>query len=79
VSVDRTTVQKVDHHEWLWRALRRAVTHNHQRQTLDPLLVDADQWATALSPERVLSHIGSPFAPDSLDTGTSAPALHRAA
>ena len=29
--------------EWLWRALRRAVTHNHQRQTLAPLLADADQ------------------------------------
>ena len=22
--------------EWLWRALRRAVTHSHQRQTLPP-------------------------------------------
>jgi DDE superfamily endonuclease len=49
--------------EWLWRALRRAVTHNHQRETLAPLLADADQWATHLRPAAVLSQIGSPFAP----------------
>jgi transposase len=49
--------------EWLWRALRRAVTHCHQRQTLPPLLEDATGWATALPPEAVLAHIGSPFAP----------------
>ena len=49
--------------EWLWRALRRAVTHCHQRETLDPLLADADQWAAALSPAAVLRQIGSPFAP----------------
>ena len=49
--------------EWLWRALRRAVTHCHQRQTLPPLLDDATGWATALTPEVVLSQIGSPFAP----------------
>jgi DDE superfamily endonuclease len=49
--------------EWLWRALRRAVTHNHQRETLAPLLADADQWATHLRPATVLSQIGSPFAP----------------
>jgi hypothetical protein len=34
--------------EWLWRALRRAVTHNHHRETLEPLLADADHWAAAL-------------------------------
>jgi hypothetical protein len=49
--------------EWLWRALRRAVTHCHQRQILPPLLEDATAWATALPPDAVLSHIGSPFAP----------------
>ena len=49
--------------EWLWRALRRAVTHCHQRRTLPPLLDDATGWATALPPEAALSHIGSPFAP----------------
>jgi transposase len=50
--------------EWLWRALRRAVTHNHQRETLDPLLADADRWAAGLPPAAVLSQIGSPGAPD---------------
>ncbi len=65
--------------EWLWRALRRAVTHNHQRQTLDPLLADADQWAAALPPDQVLSQIGSPFAPDPLDAGAAAAVLSRAA
>jgi transposase len=48
--------------EWLWRALRRAVTHCHQRQTLPPLLADATDWAAALIPDAALSHIGSPFA-----------------
>jgi hypothetical protein len=50
--------------EWLWRSLRRAVTHTHQRQTLAELLADAEQWAAAISPAQVLSQIGSPFAPD---------------
>jgi DDE superfamily endonuclease len=48
--------------EWLWRALRRAVTHCHQRETLDPLLADADAWAATLPPRTVLAQIGSPFA-----------------
>jgi transposase len=50
--------------EWLWRALRRAVTHTHQRGNLAELLADAEQWAAAISPAEVLSQIGSPFAPD---------------
>jgi hypothetical protein len=50
--------------EWLWRALRRAVTHTHRRDTLAALLADAEQWATTISPAQVLSQIGSPFAPD---------------
>jgi hypothetical protein len=50
--------------EWLWRALRRAVTHNHQRRALDPLLADADRWAADLPADAVLRQIGSPFAPD---------------
>lgn len=50
--------------EWLWRALRRAVTHNHQRRTLDLLLADADHWAATLPANAVLRQIGSPFAPD---------------
>jgi hypothetical protein len=49
--------------EWLWRALRRAVTHCHTRETLDCLLADADGWAAALTPDQVLAHIGSPCTP----------------
>jgi hypothetical protein len=50
--------------EWLWRALRRAVTHTHRRQTLAELLADAEHWAAAISPAEVLSQIGSPYALD---------------
>jgi hypothetical protein len=50
--------------EWLWRALRRAVTHTHRRDTLAALLADAEQWATTITPAQVLSQIGSPFATD---------------
>jgi transposase len=50
--------------EWLWRALRRSVTHTHQRQTLVELLADADRWARTITPAQVLSQIGSPFAPN---------------
>jgi transposase len=50
--------------EWLWRPLRRTVTHTHQRQTLVELLADADRWAHTITPAQVLSQIGSPFAPD---------------
>jgi transposase len=50
--------------EWLWRALRRTVTHNHHRATLDPLLADADRWAKGLPAAAVLSQIGSPGASD---------------
>ena len=50
--------------EWLWRALRRTVTHTHQRQLLQDLLADADRWAHTITPAQVLSQIGSPFAPD---------------
>ena len=48
--------------EWLWRELRRAVTHNHRREALPALLEDAQVWADALTPAEVLRHIGSPFA-----------------
>jgi transposase len=48
--------------EWLWRALRRSVTHTHTRETLPPLLEDADAWAHTISPTEVLRHTGSPFA-----------------
>ena len=48
--------------DWLWRALRRAVTHTHTRETLPPLLQDADAWARTISPLDILPQIGSPFA-----------------
>ena len=48
--------------EWLWRALRRAVTHTHTRQTLGPLLEDANDWAQRIAPDAVLRQIGSPCA-----------------
>ena len=50
--------------EWLWRALRRAVTHTHQRTSLAELLADAQAWAHTITPAEVLSQIGSPFALD---------------
>jgi len=50
--------------EWLWRALRRTVTHTHRRQTLVELIADADRWAHTITPAQVLSQIGSPFTPD---------------
>jgi hypothetical protein len=50
--------------EWLWRALRRTVTHTHRRQTLAELLADAQAWARSITPAEVLAQIGSPFAPD---------------
>ena len=59
--------------EWLWRSLRRAVTHNHQRATLPPLLADADRWAAGLRAAAVLSQIGSPFAPDPVPHPEAAP------
>jgi hypothetical protein len=50
--------------EWLWRALRRSVTHTHQRTTLAELLADTQAWAHTITPAEVLSRIGSPFALD---------------
>jgi transposase len=48
--------------EWLWRSLRPKVTHTHTRETLPPLLEDADGWARTISPMDILRQIGSPFA-----------------
>jgi hypothetical protein len=67
--------------EWLWRALRAAVTHNHRRQTLEELLSDATVWADALTPAEVLAHIGSPFAdepesPEELQHAACFPGKH---
>jgi len=50
--------------EWLWRSLRRTVTHTHQRQTLADLVAGAEVWARTITPAQILSQIGSPFAPD---------------
>ena len=50
--------------EWLWRALRRSVTHTHRRQALAELVADADRWAHTITPTQVLSQIGSPLAPN---------------
>jgi hypothetical protein len=51
--------------EMLWRELRRAVTHNHRRQTLTELLDDAQVWIDGLSTSEVLQHLGSPSALES--------------
>jgi transposase len=52
--------------EWLWRILRRAVTHNHHREDFAVLLDDLRTAFDALTqnPTAVLAHIGSPFAFD---------------
>jgi hypothetical protein len=50
--------------EWLWRALRRAVTPTHQRASLAELLGDAEQEARTINPAEVLPPIGSPLALD---------------
>jgi transposase len=55
--------------EWLWRALRRTVTHTHRRQRLVDLVADADRWAHTITPAQVLSQIGSPFALDHQPVG----------
>jgi transposase len=63
--------------EWLWRALRRTVTHTHRRQRLEDLVADADRWARTITPAQVLSQVGSPFAPDQQPVGREE--LHHAA
>ncbi len=52
--------------EWLWRPVRRAVTHNHHRTDFATLLADleAEFDALAHNPTVALAHIGSPFARD---------------
>jgi transposase len=52
--------------EWLWRITRRAVTHNHQRDTWTTLVDDIrDHFHTlAQHADDVLRHLGSPFAHD---------------
>jgi transposase len=58
--------------EWLWRSLRRKVTHTHGHEILPPLLENADSWARTISPMDILRQIGSPFA-DTVD-----PIIHQA-
>ncbi len=52
--------------EWLWRISRRTVTHNHQRKDFDTLRSDVKTHFDTLrqTPDDLLRHIGSPFAPD---------------
>ena len=52
--------------EWLWRPVRRAVTHNHHRTDFDTLLTDLRTEFDALAhhPTAALAHVGSPFALD---------------
>jgi transposase len=63
--------------EWLWRSLRRAVTHTHTRQILSLLLEDADTWARTISAVEVLRQIGSPFA-DGVDPADDQTLAHAA-
>jgi transposase len=48
--------------EWLWRTLRKAVTHNHRRATFALLRGDLEAEFDRFrrDPEAVLAHIGSP-------------------
>jgi transposase len=50
--------------EWLWRIARRAVTHNHHRDTWEELQADIRYHFAILAqhPNEVLHHIGSAFA-----------------
>jgi hypothetical protein len=56
--------------EWLWRSLRRTVTHTHRRQSLAELVADADRWARTITPAQLLRQIGSPFAPHQQPTSS---------
>ena len=51
--------------EWLWRVSRRAVTHAHDRTTIEALTTDLTEHFAALAaePDAVLRHVGSPNAP----------------
>ena len=60
--------------EWLWRWLRREVTHNHQRATFAALLEDLHVHFQTLEqrPDLVLRQIGSPFATQEVGAQTLA-------
>jgi transposase len=46
--------------EWLWRSLRRAVTHTHTREILALLLHDADTWARASLQKKFCARLAAP-------------------
>src|SRR5436305_11026680 len=60
--------------EGLGRISRRVVTHNHQRSDFEVLLADVRTHFETLSctPDDLLRHIGSPFAPDKRPTQSQA-------
>ena len=51
--------------EWLWRVSRRAVTHAHDRATIEELTADLTGHFAALAaaPAAVLRHVGSAHTP----------------
>jgi transposase len=60
--------------EWLWRISRRAVTHNHQRDSWEQVQDDIRDHFSRLAqqPNEVLLHIGSAFAHERTTTSTEA-------
>ena len=52
--------------EWLWRISRRAITHNHHRETWAAVVDDIRHHFRDLAEQAdgVLRHLGSPFAKD---------------
>jgi hypothetical protein len=70
---DRQPAPEANRIEWLWGALRRAVTHTHTRETLALLLEDADAWARTISPTAIVRQIRSPFAHPIPAMNTSSP------
>lgn len=64
--------------EWLRRALHKAVTNCHTRQTLPELLEDADAWARDITPTAILRQISSPCADGFLDPHDHEPFAHAA-
>lgn len=60
--------------EWLWRISRRAVTHNHRRDTWDELQADIELHFRLLAqrPNHILRHLGSAFASDETQASEAA-------
>ena len=58
--------------EWLWRISRHIVTHKHHRRDFESLVADARTHFESLThtPDDLLRHIGSPFAPEKRSTQT---------